>query len=279
MKVVVLSGKGGAGKTFVSVNLAVVAAPVTYVDCDVEEPNGHLYWHPSWESSVEVQRGVPRFAVDKCIGCRKCIEFCRFHALAFIKKHPLVFADVCHSCGGCALVCPTGAITMEPHGVGIVREGISDKVKVVGGMMNIGEVSGVPIIKQALQMAEGWTHPIIIDAPPGSGCLVMETVAAADYCVLVVEPTAFGLHDVAMVYELVTLMGKKTGVVINKYEEPYLPLEDYCAKRGVAVLARLPFTTDIAATSAQGKILTQEDAGLQHSFSQLWQEIGKQVSL
>ena len=147
MKIAVLSGKGGAGKTFVAVNLAAAAVKATYIDCDVEEPNGRLFWKPEEVHSTPVCTLLPDFDAEKCTGCRKCVDFCRFHALLYIKGKPMLFPEVCHSCGGCMLVCPEGAIHEAPKQIGVLEEGRHGDVKVVTGVLNPGEASGTPLIR------------------------------------------------------------------------------------------------------------------------------------
>ena len=145
MKIAVLSGNGGAGKTFVSVNLAAAAGRAVYIDCDVEEPNGRLFLKPENLQRETVTRMLPQFDKDKCVGCRKCVDFCRFHALAFVKKKPMLFEEVCHSCGGCQMVCPAEAVSWRQHPVGAVEIGTRDEITVITGELNIGEASGIPV--------------------------------------------------------------------------------------------------------------------------------------
>lgn len=192
MKIACLSGKGGAGKTLVAVNLIAAAGTGTYIDCDVEEPNGRLFLKPENLQTETVSTLLPDFDGDKCTGCRQCVEFCRFHAIMYIKEKPMVFPEVCHSCGGCMLVCPENAITEKNKPIGVFEMGNHGKIRVVTGVLNPGEATGVPVIRQALKKGEGLT---VIDCPPGSACSVMESVMEADYCVLVAEPTAFGFHN------------------------------------------------------------------------------------
>ncbi|WP_312941716.1 ATP-binding protein [Oscillibacter sp.] len=268
MRVAVLSGKGGTGKTFVSVNLTAVSQDAVYIDCDVEEPNGHLYWTPKIETEVPVSVWVPVFDAEKCSGCRKCVEFCRFHALAFVKDKPMVFSEVCHSCGGCALVCPEDAVTEVSRPVGMVEKGAKADVRVVTGILNTGEASAVPVIKAALG-AGGKADFTVIDCPPGSGCPVMESVRDADCCLLVVEPTAFGLHNFKMVHRLAALLQKPCGVVINKADVPYAPLEEYCAAQSLPILLRIPYTEQLAALGAAGEIGVEQDIELAQTFKGL----------
>ena len=276
MKIAVLSGKGGTGKTFVSVNLSVAAKAASYIDCDVEEPNGRLFLKPQGVTNQEVFTRIPAFDAERCTGCRKCVDFCRFNALVFIKQKPMLFSEVCHSCGGCALVCPSGAIYEEKHTVGTVSVGQHEKVRVVTGEMKMGEVSAVPVIQAALDAGMQGEN-VIIDCPPGSGCSVMECVSESDYCVLVAEPTAFGFHNFKMVYELVHLLGKPCGIVINKEDIPYEPLEDFCKAEGIEILMRIPFREDLAQMGANGEIASERDAETRKAFRALLDTVKKGV--
>lgn len=272
MKLAVLSGKGGAGKTLVAVNLAAAAGRAVYLDCDVEEPNGRLFFRPEDVQTREVVTMLPVFDGEKCSGCRKCVDFCRFHALIYLKGKPKLFSEVCHSCGGCMLVCPSHAVTEEPKVVGQVEQGQHGGVRVVTGILNPGEASGVPVIHQVLKQAgEALT---VIDCPPGSACSVMESVTDADYCVLVAEPTAFGFHNFQMVHQLVTLLKKPCGVVVNKQDSPYEPLEAYCKGHGLPILASIPYDPAVARLAAQGEIISERDAAYGERFRSILKQIG-----
>ena len=271
MKLACLSGKGGAGKTFVAVNLAATADTCTYIDCDVEEPNGRLFLNPQQRQTEDVCNLLPDFDVEKCNGCRKCVDFCNFHALMYIKEKPMVFTEVCHSCGGCLIVCPENAISEKPKPIGILELGKRGNIKVVTGILNPGEASGVPVIRQALKKAEGTT---VIDCPPGSACSVMESVMEADYCVLIAEPTVFGFHNFQMVYELVTLLGKRCGVVINRQEIPYEPLEQFCKEHELQILERIPYDPKLAKMTAAGQLAVEQDATYRTLFQKMLHKIG-----
>lgn len=274
MKIACLSGKGGAGKTFVAVNLAAAAGNCTYIDCDVEEPNGRLFWKPQNVRTSVVNTLLPSFDAAKCTGCKECVRACRFHALMYIKEKPLIFPEICHSCGLCRMVCPAHAVSEIDQPIGTMEIGMHEETKVVTGILNPGEASGVPVIRAALKQAEGLT---VLDCPPGSACSVMESIMDADYCVLVTEPTAFGFHNFQMVYELTTLLKKNCGVVINKQTVPYEPLETFCMQHNLPVLARIPYHKDLGARIANGEILTETVPEEKERFQDLLSRIGGAV--
>ena len=271
MKIACLSGKGGAGKTFTAVNLAASAGKCCYVDCDVEEPNGRLFLKPERVESRSVSTLLPEFDDSLCSGCKKCVDFCRFHALVYVKGKPMVFSEVCHSCGGCALVCPEKAVREKPRPIGILEEGRHGDIRVITGVLDPGEASGIALIKEAVKSARGLS---ILDCPPGSACPVMESASAADYCLLVAEPTAFGLHNFKMVHELVHLLGKPCGVLINKQDAPYEPLERSCEEQGIPVLARIPFDPEVAECIAAGEIAAEKLPRYRELFQGLLEKIG-----
>lgn len=313
MKVAVLSGKGGAGKTMVAVNLAVAAGNAVYIDCDVEEPNGRLFLKPEHVTKTPVCTRLPKFNGDRCSGCRACVDFCRFHALVYIKGVPKLFADVCHSCGGCMLVCPEQAISEMDSPVGHIEQGNHGPVRVITGVLNTGEASGVPVIHSALKagfaaaqtaalsaetpaandaissadgpavddaalpaedLAANGSPLTVIDCPPGSACSVMESIADADCCLLVAEPTAFAFHNFRMVWELATLLGKPCGVIINKMDAPFEPLEAFCREQKLPVLMRIPFSQKLARLAAEGGIPVESDPEFAADFAELLEKIG-----
>lgn len=277
MKIAILSGKGGTGKTLVSVNLASVVEDSVYIDCDVEEPNGHLFFKPQNITSENVSVKIPK--VDKyiCDGCRKCIEFCKFNALAYINEEIMVFNEVCHSCGGCKIVCPKQAIDEEEKVIGEIQIGTSKKVTVKTGILKIGEVSGVPIISELLKDVKEDNKTTFIDCPPGSACIVMESIKDADYCILVSEPTLFGLHNLRMVHELVKIFNKSYGVIINKYIENENVIDEYCSKEAIKILAKIYYETDLGISNSNGEIISLKNDRYKDTFVHIYKEITKEA--
>lgn len=274
MKIAVLSGKGGTGKTLVSVNLAVAAINANYIDCDVEEPNGHLFFKPFIDIRQDINVKMPVIDDKLCVGCKECVEFCRFNALAYAGK-VIVFENVCHSCGGCAIVCKYNAISEIDKTIGHIEIGNSDGVRVFTGCLNVGEVSGVPIIKSLLEkVLEGDTF---IDCPPGSACLVMESIKDADYCIIVAEPTIFGLHNFQMVYELVSLFKKPYGVVLNKCTDLNNPSEKYCIENNINILEKIPFDIELGKINSDAEIVYNKSEKYRLLFNGLLNKIREAI--
>jgi len=269
MKIAVLSGKGGTGKTLVAVNLAAVSLSSVYVDCDVEEPNGHLFFKPQNVIEETVTVKIPYVLPNLCDGSRKCVEFCRFHALAYVNNKLIVFEDICHSCGGCALVCPHHAIKERDKAIGVISKGQSRNVEVLSGFLNPGEVSGMPIIKGLLENTKQINKTIIVDCPPGSACAVMESIKDADYCLLVAEPTIFGTHNLAMVHELVNVFQKPFAVILNKCGTGENPAKTYCLEHNILIISEIPYDNGIADISSNGRILVRENSKYQKLFETL----------
>ena len=273
MKIAVLSGKGGTGKTMLSVNLASVSEPSVYADCDVEEPNGYLYFKPENVVSENVFVPVPKYDQKKCDGCMKCVEFCRFNALAFSLDRLMIFENMCHSCGGCEIICPRDAITEHERNVGVVEMGRSGNVSVLTGKMNVGEAAGIPVIKKLLSKIPKCDN-IFIDCPPGSSCSVMESIEDADFCILISEPTIFGRHNLAMVADLVQLFNKSFGVVLNKdIEGEANPSEEYCTENNLPILGRIPFDSELGALCSEAKIASRENKKFHKMFKNILDKI------
>lgn len=277
MKIAVLSGKGGTGKTLVSVNLAAAAKESVYIDCDVEEPNGYLFFKPQNIETKKVTIKIPCADEKLCNGCRKCVDFCKFNALAYIGTKIYVFEEVCHSCGGCVLVCPEKAFIERDKIIGEIQRGDSDNVTVYTGILNIGEASGIPIIKKLLNENKDVEKLTFIDCPPGSACIVMESVKEADYCILVAEPTIFGSHNLNMVYELVKLFNKPYGVILNKTQNSYNPSEELCKEKGIKILGSIPFDNELGTINSNALVLARENMKYKDMFSFLLESVMKEA--
>lgn len=277
MKIAVLSGKGGTGKTLLSVNLAAAAPKAVYIDCDIEEPNGRLYFKPRWNRTENITISIPEVDQKLCNGCRQCVDFCKFNALAYVREKLIVFEGICHACDGCYMMCAPKALTKKKKSIGIIQQGVSGKVLVKTGVLNIGEASGVPIIKKLIPSASLEPALQIVDCPPGSACIVMESIKEADYCVLVAEPTLFGLHNLKMVHELVCLFNKPYGVVLNKCMEGWNPSEEFCIGNHVNIIGRIPFDNEISKLNSEGLILVREKTEYRDFFSSLLKTIQEEV--
>jgi MinD superfamily P-loop ATPase len=276
MKIAVLSGKGGTGKTLVSVNLAAAAGDSVYVDCDVEEPNGRLFFKPENLKTWSVSVPVPQVDPDKCTGCRVCVEFCKYNALAWVGDRLKIFSDLCHSCGGCSILCPEGALTEEEREIGRIEGGSSRGVKVLTGVLNPGEASGIPIIQELFKELKE-NQPVFIDCPPGSACIVMETVSVADYCVLVAEPTVFGVHNLGMVWELTRVLGKPSGVVLNKTLAEDNPAEAFCREKGIPIIGRISFEQELGLLNSEARVAAWEADKYRELFSHLLRRVTKEA--
>jgi MinD superfamily P-loop ATPase len=277
MKIAVLSGKGGTGKTLVSVNLAAAAKSSVYVDCDVEEPNGHLFFKPIEVKETKISVKIPVIDEDICIKCRKCVNFCKFNALAFINSKVKVFEDICHYCGGCQIICPVKAIHEKDKYVGEVQSGQSNNVKVLTGILDTGKASGTPIIKKLLEDSRDLDDITLIDCPPGSACIVMESIKDADYCILVAEPSIFGVHNLQMVHELVTLFRLPNGVILNKCVDGENPAESFCIDNNIKILGRIPFDKKLGTINSNGLIAVREDEEYREFFETLLKTVVKEV--
>lgn len=269
MRIAVLSGKGGTGKTLVSVNLAAAAARALYVDCDVEEPNGHLFFRPEKVESAPVDVLIPEFDLNLCNGCRVCVDFCKFNALAFINGRPFLFPEICHSCGGCARLCPQKAIQDVPRNIGSIKRGTSESVTVLSGIMNTGIASGVPIIHQLLQIVKEEEGLTVLDCPPGSACTVMESIRDADYCLLVAEPTLFGMHNLECVCNLAKVFNKPFGVVLNKCTGEENPSEAFCRENQYPILTSIAFDYEMGRLNSDGEIAVRRLPSCEKLFREL----------
>lgn len=257
MKIAVLSGKGGTGKTTVAVNLAYVSEEYRLIDADVEEPNSYLFLNPQIKNEKSVFTMFPVVNAEKCILCGKCGEFCRFNAIIPAKNTILVFKESCHDCGGCEIVCKAGAISYDKREIGKIYEGIGKDYNLITyGELNIGELSGVKIIKELKKEIRNGEN-VLIDSPPGAACAVAAAIDNIDYAILVTEPTPFGLSDMKIVIELLRSENIDFGVIVNKAglgnDETY----KYCEKEGIEIIGDIPFNLEIAKIYSEGKIIAE----------------------
>jgi MinD superfamily P-loop ATPase len=270
MKVAVLSGKGGTGKTTVSASLAVALGSCQYIDCDVEEPNGAIFLNPQITTTIPVKVLVPEVDPSLCNGCGRCAKACQFHALAAVKGMVLQFHELCHHCGVCKLVCPQGAIREIEREIGIIET--DQEQFFLQGKLNIGEPISIPIIRE-LKRRMRVDAPVILDCPPGAACAVVQAIDGCDYCILVTEPTPFGRHDLEIAVELVKKMGMPFGVVINKAMEGQRMIHEYCEQNGVTVLLEIPFSRAIAESYSRGILPVRKNQEWQERFRELFSRV------
>ena len=272
MKVAVASGKGGTGKTTIAVALALAArrteaTRVTYVDCDVEAPNGALFLSPAIEHVEEVSMTVAEPKGDRCDGCGMCMEICAYGAVTVIGSTVMVFNEMCHGCGGCILACPKGALGNGRRSLGLVETGRAGGLGFVQGVMRVGEAMSAALIRRMKGMILGeegleGDGLFILDAPPGTSCPVVQTISGSDYVVLVTEPTRFGLHDLELAVGTVRALGIPCGVVVNSARGEKNLVSDWCRREGVEILMSIPFSRRIAEGYASGVPLTEAEPSL-----------------
>jgi len=273
MIISVASGKGGTGKTTVATNLAVsMGTGVQLLDCDVEEPNAHLFVSPVIEQSETVFTAVPEIDKDKCTLCRKCSDICRFKVIAIAGKTILTFPELCHSCGGCMAVCPEGAITEVGRELGLLEQGTFDAGDFVHGRMRIGEAMSPPLIKKVRERVKPGNINII-DAPPGTSCPVIAAMKDTDFVLMVTEPTPFGLHDLKLAVEAVKLLGIPHGLVINRSDLGNDEVWQYARTENIPILMEITFDRAIAEAYSQGRLMVEAMPAWKGKFQELFSRI------
>jgi MinD superfamily P-loop ATPase len=258
MRIAIASGKGGTGKTTVATNLAHVASDngrsVAYLDCDVEEPNGRIFLKPEITVREPVYTVVPRVDEAKCTHCKKCADICQYNAIACLGTQVLVFPELCHACGGCSLVCADDAITEVPREIGFLERGHAGSIQFVQGTLNISEAKSPPLIK-AVKEAAPSVDLLIVDAPPGTSCPVIEGIRGHDFVILVTEPTPFGLCDLKLAVEMVRALKQPFGVVVNRAGSGDRAVQQYCRWEDIRLLAEIPDDRRIAEAYSRGALI------------------------
>ena len=279
LKIAIASGKGGTGKTTIAVNLAKsIGENVQLLDCDVEEPNSHIFLHPVILKVENVNVSIPDVDLGECTFCGKCQDICQFNAIVVIKNSVLVFPELCHSCAGCWLVCPENCIAQKERVVGVTEEGGNSDVKFVDGRLDVGEVMSPPLIRSVKsKMADN--RIVIIDAPPGTSCPVIEAVRGSDFVILVTEPTPFGLHDLVLAVAVVRALGISFGVVINRSDIGDNKVREYCDSENVQILLQIPNDRKIAEAYSRGKIIIDIYPEYRSRFLDLYEKIESMVTV
>jgi MinD superfamily P-loop ATPase len=280
MIISIASGKGGTGKTTVAVNLALSLSKgtVQLIDCDVEEPNSHLFLSPSIHQVTSMGIPVPRIDESKCTYCGKCAQVCEYHAIAVILENVLVFDELCHGCGACSYLCPEKAIFEVEREIGIIQEGSSDGILFVNGILNIGEPMASPLIRKVKERIQK-DKILILDAPPGTACPVIETVKGSDFCILVTEPTPFGLNDLELAVGMLEKLGISKGVVINKADIGDRGIWDYCKSKNIPILMEIPMDRKIAESYSKGIPIVAENSSYIQKFQDLFEKIKNHISV
>ena len=276
MIISVASGKGGTGKTTVATNLALSIGKVRFIDCDVEEPNANIFLKAKIREHQDVPIKIPEINRRKCDYCGKCSEFCVYNALAVVPSDVLVFPELCHSCGGCALVCPKDAISWNEQIIGKLEHGQAKNIDFYHGLLNVGEMQAVPVIKE-LKKKIAKEGNVIIDAPPGTSCPVIESINSSDYCILVTEPTPFGLHDLKLAIAVVRHLYIPFGVIINRDGVGDKKVEMYCQTKKIPILMKIPQSEEIANLYSVGITFVKKLPEWHERFTELFKRIREEV--
>jgi MinD superfamily P-loop ATPase len=279
MMISVASGKGGTGKTTVAVSLAQTlqaSQSVQFLDCDVEEPNAHFFLKPQITESQNVFTLIPEVDEGRCTYCGKCAQVCAYHALAVVKDTFLVFSEICHGCGGCALLCPEKAIREVGKRIGVIDSGRAGKMEFLQGRLDIGQAMSPPLIRALKKRADAGCT-VVIDAPPGTSCPVIESIKGSDFCLLVTEPTPFGLHDLELAAGAAKEMGIPRGVIINRASTGNgdTKIREFCAAEEIPILMTIPFERKIAEAYSRGQTILETFPAYFEKFIGVFERIGK----
>lgn len=273
MKVAVASGKGGTGKTFVSTGLILTRGKGVFCDCDVEEPNAHIFLKPKIEEKKDFKVKVPEVDTQKCTGCTLCFEKCMYKAILVIGKKVIFHPELCHSCGLCAYVCPQKAIKEVDRKTGIIEKGRKGEIIFYHGKLDVGEAMSSPLIRELKKIINGKDF-VILDAPPGTSCPVIETVKDTDYIILVTEPTPFGLADLEMAVKAFRDFKIPMGIVVNKVMDEIEEVENFSREYKIPIIAEIPFDKKIAELYAEGIHPVSEISEIKEIFEEIIDEFG-----
>ncbi len=278
MIISVASGKGGTGKTTVAVNLAAALEKgVKILDCDVEEPNAHLFLKPDIVKTEKIFTPVPVIDKKRCTFCNKCVDICRYNAVTIIGKKVMTFPELCHSCRGCKVICPENAVTEQGRELGILESGRSEKIDFVHGRLRVGEAMVPPLIKKVISRADH-NKINIIDAPPGTSCPVITAVKTSDFVLMVTEPTPFGLHDLKLGVQAVRILGIPCGLVINRSDIGSSDVREYAEKQNIPTLLEIPFKKSIAKRCSKGELIVTHTPEYIKKFLTLYSRIENEVA-
>jgi len=274
MIISVASGKGGTGKTSVAVNMALSIENVQLLDCDVEEPNAYLFLNPKIHQTSPVTVSIPFVNEKLCDHCGACADFCQYNALFVGSDKVLVFPELCHSCGGCILVCPKKALSEAPHRIGKLTLGSSGDLELVYGELEVGEPMAVPVIREVKKHIKSGKN-VILDSPPGTSCPVIQTINGSDFCVLVTEPTPFGLHDLKIIIQVLEEMKIPLGVIVNRAGIGDEKIYEHCKEQNIPILLEIPYQRRIAELYSRGMPFSLEMPEWKTKFQTLFNNIAK----
>jgi MinD superfamily P-loop ATPase len=278
MRISIASGKGGTGKTTAATNLALsIGSNVQLLDCDVEEPNAHLFINPVFDETDTVFTPVPDVDEKKCTYCGKCAEICQFKAIAVLEKTVLVFSELCHSCGGCMAVCPEGAISEKGRELGVIQKGHCNGIEFIHGKLRLGEAMSPPLIKKVREH-EKPDKVTIIDAPPGTSCPVIASMQNTDFVLLVTEPTPFGLYDLKLAVGAVETLDIPCGLIINRSDLGDDQVKEYAHKMNLPILMEIPFDRQIAEAYSRGDMIVDVMPEWKAKFLELYEKIKAQLN-
>jgi len=283
MKIAIASGKGGTGKSTIATNLSYLLSKkfenICLLDCDVEEPNCHIFMKPEFNYEEKIYVPIPKINTEKCIACGKCAEVCQYNALAFVKDKVLIFEELCHGCGSCSLICPTGAIDEAGREVGVIESGTAQGFKFMHGKSRISEAMSPPLIKAVKDYGDKQNCEIqLLDCPPGTSCPVISAVEGVDFAVMVTEPTPFGLYDLRLAVDVMRKMELNFGIVINRSCENDILIENYAKEENIEIITKVPDERKIAECYSQGELIIKKFPEYEECFKPLIEKVNEIIT-